>query len=197
MNKNESKYFNTALKMNDALISLLNKKSFEYITVTDICHIAKINRSTFYLHYTNTSDLLNEVIERLNDSFNNYMKIKEIDFSITKKSKLSELYLINDDFLIPYLNFIKENKNIYKVVKTNPNTFRTNKTYENLFTFVFTPILNRFGLDSKWHKYMMDFFISGISSIIIDWVNDDCKIEIEEISKFIQGLIVNYDKGNS
>ena len=33
MNKNESKYFNTAVKMDRALIELLEKKNFEYITI--------------------------------------------------------------------------------------------------------------------------------------------------------------------
>ena len=33
MNKNESKYFNTAKKMNDALIKLLETKYYEYITI--------------------------------------------------------------------------------------------------------------------------------------------------------------------
>lgn len=36
MNKNESKYFNTAIKMDEALISLLEKKDFEYITKRDM-----------------------------------------------------------------------------------------------------------------------------------------------------------------
>lgn len=65
MNKNESRYFNTSLKLSDALVFLLNKKSFEYITIKDICEVAKVNRSTFYLHYSNTNDLLDEVVERL------------------------------------------------------------------------------------------------------------------------------------
>ena len=33
MNKNENKYFNTAKKMNDALIKLLETKDYEYITI--------------------------------------------------------------------------------------------------------------------------------------------------------------------
>ena len=37
MNKNGSKYFNTALFMNEALLSLLEKKDFEYITVKELC----------------------------------------------------------------------------------------------------------------------------------------------------------------
>ena len=54
MNKNESKYFNTAVKMDKALVTLLEKKDFEYITVKEICDTAGVNRSTFYLHYDNT-----------------------------------------------------------------------------------------------------------------------------------------------
>ena len=33
MNKAESKYFNTAVKMDEALLELLEKKDFDYITV--------------------------------------------------------------------------------------------------------------------------------------------------------------------
>lgn len=40
MNKSESKYFNTAIKMDKALIKLLDKKPFDYITVKEICQEA-------------------------------------------------------------------------------------------------------------------------------------------------------------
>ena len=36
MNKSESKYFNTAVRMDNALISLLKKKPLEYITVSEL-----------------------------------------------------------------------------------------------------------------------------------------------------------------
>ena len=42
MNKNESKYFNTAIKMDEALLSLLEKKDFEYITIKEICDAAGV-----------------------------------------------------------------------------------------------------------------------------------------------------------
>ena len=37
MNRSESKYFNTALKMDVALMSLLENKDLEYITIKEIC----------------------------------------------------------------------------------------------------------------------------------------------------------------
>ena len=67
MNKNESKYFNTAIKMDEALVTLLEKKDFEYITIKEICNTAGVNRSTFYLHYENTSDLLKETTRYIID----------------------------------------------------------------------------------------------------------------------------------
>ena len=190
MNKNESKYFNTAKKMNDALITLLETKEFEYISIKEICHIANVNRSTFYLHYSNMNDLLEETIKSLNLSFNSHFGSKENESTIISKDNLEDLLLISDENLIPYLNFIKENKNIYKVLKNHPQLFNANKTYEQMFRKLFVPIMNRFGLDEKWHKYLMDFYISGLTSIVLDWVYDDCKIPVQEVSDFIKGLIV-------
>ena len=74
MNKNESKYFNTAVKMDKALIELLEKKDFEYITIKEICEKAGVNRSTFYLHYENTVDLLREATQYIIDGFQNVIE---------------------------------------------------------------------------------------------------------------------------
>ena len=47
MDRTRSKYFNTAVKMDEALIALLKEKDFDYITVKEICTQAGVNRSTF------------------------------------------------------------------------------------------------------------------------------------------------------
>ena len=62
MNKNESKYYNTALLMDEALLQILEKKDFDFISIKEICQKAGVNRSTFYLHYENTNELLEETI---------------------------------------------------------------------------------------------------------------------------------------
>ena len=191
MNKNESKYFNTSLKRKDALISLLRKKDFEYITVKDVCEEAKVNRSTFYLHYDNTFELLEEVIERLNSSFSNHLNFNKTYKTIVQSSNLDDLFLIKDEFLIPYLTFVKENKKIYRAIKNQPSIFGANKIYKDMFDSLFSPIMSRFGLDSKWHNYMMDFYINGITSVIFDWLINDCDIDINELSNFIQGLVIS------
>ena len=72
MNKSESKYFNTAVRFDRALLSLLEKKPFEYVTISELCEEAGVNRSTFYLHYENTADLLKEATAYVLDNFASY-----------------------------------------------------------------------------------------------------------------------------
>ncbi len=49
----------------NTFMSLLEHKNFIQITVTEICKIAKINRGTFYLHYYDINDVLDEILDEL------------------------------------------------------------------------------------------------------------------------------------
>ena len=105
MNKSESKYFNTAIKMDKAFLQLLELKDFEYISIKEICEKAGVNRSTFYLHYDNTSDLLLESIHYMNEQFISYFQTMNTELFITrlKNCPMEELVLIEPKYLMPYL----------------------------------------------------------------------------------------------
>lgn len=47
----------------DALLELLQNTAYEKITVTALCRQAEITRATFYLHYNNIDDVLNELLD--------------------------------------------------------------------------------------------------------------------------------------
>lgn len=113
MNKSESKYFNTAIKMDKAFLDLLAEKDFEYITVKDICKRAGVNRSTFYLHYETIADLLDESVEYMSNSFLKYFSENDIGLKINN-SPLDELMFIKPDYIMPYLSYIKDNKKLFQ-----------------------------------------------------------------------------------
>ncbi len=95
MNKNESKYFNTAILFDEALIYLLEKKDIEYITVKEICTKAGVNRSTFYLHYESINDLVEETMKYINRKFEDYFNDNSKDFiNKIKSSPLEDLRLV-------------------------------------------------------------------------------------------------------
>lgn len=135
MNKAESKYFNTAVKFDKALLSLLEQKPFEYITISEICTKAGVNRSTFYLHYENTSDLLAETTKYLLDSFLSYFSVdtKNIAYRFAE-CDLQELVFVTPKYLSPYLNFIKDNRQVFKIAIQQLGTMDLEGVYKKCFS---------------------------------------------------------------
>lgn len=193
MNKSESKYFNTALRMDEAFLELLAKKDFAYITVKEICERAGVNRSTFYLHYETVSDLLSESVEYMNNKFLNYINHDSQEFVLKiRDCPVDELYLITPKYLTPYLNYIKENKRLFRTAIENAATLRLSEIYDKMFTCVFTPILERFKVPEQDRKYIMVFYIRGLISIITEWVNQDCCDGVEYMISLIQKCVMHH-----
>lgn len=195
MNKAESKYYNTALLMNQALIELLNKKEYEFITIKEICAKAGVNRSTFYLHYDTKEDLLEECLENTNKHFLTYFNQSTHEFiEKLKTCPIEDLILITHEYLQPYLNYIKENKIIHQVAVKNNVVMNTMGTFNLLNKHVFKPIFTRFGIDEKSSKYIILYYLNGVNAIINEWILNDCKDEIEFIEKIIIDCIRPYIK---
>ena len=194
MNKFESKYFNTASLMDEALLILLEKKDFDYITVNEICKQAGVNRSTFYLHYESTSDLLEECIENMNKNFlNSFDETYKDAFNKIKNGDLEELNFITPKYLIPYLNYVKENTKIYKVAISKPKIMKSHEKFEGLYENIINPILDRYNLDNKKRKYVVNFYIKGIEAIINEWIKNDCSDDVDFIIDLLMGLIKKHD----
>ncbi|MFT8498784.1 MAG: TetR/AcrR family transcriptional regulator, partial [Liquorilactobacillus satsumensis] len=60
MNK-DIRNIRTEFQLKQALITLINSKGFNNLTVSDISRTAGINRGTFYIHYLDKYDLLKKV----------------------------------------------------------------------------------------------------------------------------------------
>lgn len=186
MNKSESKYFNTAKRMNLALISLLKKKPFEYITISELCKSAGVNRSTFYLHYENMCDLLIETTEFILEGFLSYFTedARAVSYNLLN-CELNELNFINSKYLIPYLSYIKENNEIFSTALNHIKSFNFENVYKRLFEYVFNPILDRFNYPEEDRKYVIIYYLNGITAISFEWVKEGCKKPVEEISEII------------
>lgn len=186
MNKHESKYFNTAFLFDEALINLLEQKDIEYITIKEICEKAKVNRTTFYLHYESIEDLLNETIEYITNKLINKFNKNPKDFleSINNKSK-EELNFINKTYLKPYLEFIKENKKVFITAFKNPNVYKSKESYNNINTYIVNPILEKYNIPNNKRKYLYQFYINGIMGIIKEWTINNCQEDIDEIINVI------------
>jgi AcrR family transcriptional regulator len=112
------------VRFDQALLSLLEKKPFEFITIREICEEASVNRSTFYLHYDNTRDLLQESTAYLLERFAAcFPTDAEHIAAQTGNCDLQELNFLDDKYLLPYLSFIRENQRVFSASLSQPAAF--------------------------------------------------------------------------
>lgn len=190
MNKSESKYFNTALLMDEALITLLAEKDIEYISIKEICERAGVNRSTFYLHYETIGDLLEEATEYVLSRFlASFDKTEELFDGPIEKLPLKSLVFINEKYLKPYLQFIYDNRSIFKAVAHNPISMKTDKMYSGMKKHILEPVMQRFDIPKDEQHYWMAFYLKGIWAIIQEWINCDFRESVEKIEAIIENCV--------
>lgn len=189
MNKNESKYFNTALLMDEALLRLLEKKEYEFITVKEVCKTAGVNRSTFYLHYESMDDLLKESVEMINKRFVEKFDENSIFISNVQDASKEDSVLITPKYLKPYLEFVKENKRAFGLICSKGLLFQTESTLNRMYKALFSPILDKFGVVEDDKPYIFDYYFKGVVAIIMRWVSLDCKKDEGDVIRLIENCV--------
>lgn len=160
----------------------------------EICEVAGVNRSTFYLHCETIGDLLEESAEYVNKHFLDYMQ-KDNDAFVGKLQNcpMEELNRITPEYLRPYLNYIKEHQRLFCTVLQNAEVLQQEARYVDLAQHVLLPILERYKVPEKQRHYILAFYIWGIMAIVAEWLKDDCKDPIEEMIAVIQRCVTSYN----
>ncbi|MCD7728826.1 MAG: TetR/AcrR family transcriptional regulator [Clostridia bacterium] len=188
MNRAQSKFHNTSIKMQNALVQLLDEKSFNNISVSDICKKAEVNRSTFYSHYENVYELLKEIqsdsIKAFETKMNKQTALDNIDYKEHK-----DLVFITHEYLIPYLEFIKTNKKLYNIYMDNFQIFNGTE-YENNLINSLLPVMLKSINDKNIADYMLRYFLGGINNIIKKWIDHDCEDDILLICEIIISCVL-------
>ena len=151
-------------KIEKTFLQLIQKKNITEISVSTICEIAKLNRSTFYANYIDVYDLVEKVKNRMADEF--------ARFQFSNNSEQNPT---------GYLN-------MFKHIKENQIFF---KTYFKLEDISISPItqhnteMAKKYYDNKYIDYHIEFFRAGLNAIIKKWLNNNCKETPEEMVKII------------
>ena len=64
MNHQDLRVIKTVESIENALFELLRSKPIEKITVAELTRVARINKSTFYLHYLDIPDLYTKIMQK-------------------------------------------------------------------------------------------------------------------------------------
>ncbi|MEK5236192.1 TetR/AcrR family transcriptional regulator [Paenibacillus sp. FSL L8-0470] len=151
----------------DALVTLIEKKGFKNITVNDIAEQAMINRSTFYHHYTDKYELLDQMV---NELIAELMTLVAPEAHV-KGGKLEYSSFV--DTIQTILSVVAKDAQLVKVVMSDNEMIRIRRRMENTL---------KEKLDKSFQEQILiskDLFLELITSLYMAaiewWVNNDMK----------------------
>lgn len=158
----------------DALIELLQIKPFQKITVKEICEQADLNRTTFYLHYTDQEQLLDEIVAVFEESLKKYFPPIS---DLTDRSRR-----LND-----YLSYVKENYKIYRIIMSNDKAVSLrSRVLSDLLTDKIKE--HKANGRSPEEKYVYYFILDGSISMVLHWIDNDFDLRPEDLARQIDEL---------
>lgn len=169
----------TKTMLKNSLIELLQKQPINRITVKDICENADVNRSTFYVYYSDQYALLTEIEDEI------IIKTKEY-------VEKADTVIIENKSLQAFLNYIAENINIFRVLICGQwdNSFQ-----KRFMDIALERLMKKRKNDSKWDEeisdYIFRFAIMGSMSIIQNWINHSLDKSTKEVADIILSLVSN------
>ena len=181
LNNTDRRVKRTKKALKNALLSLLEKKPINEISVTELTTLADVNRATFYFYYTDLLDMLQQIQNEAYQSFQNILS--ESNTSITTIEGFTE-YAEN------LLNYCKEHEALVKfIIKNDTN----NQLYKKIQVLMLHNIPNSkdtFDVNNP-ARYSTNFVLNAMVGIMIDWMDEGMKIPPHELAEFCAHTYIN------
>ena len=165
----------------DALITLLDEKPLDKITVTDIVKKADINRGTFYAHYDGVMDVVTSIFE------NAYEIIKS---SIT-------IFHDNSDFdmgiMLKQLQTVMEHDfDFYKKIFSSDINMKIYEEISNvLISYIYEHEAEISNVSHKDFVFYTSFYSGGIIKLYRDWFIGELPMSFDELTE--RASVLLYD----
>lgn len=182
MNNQDLRVQRTKKALITTFSDLLETKSFENITIQDLCEKANVRRSTFYRHFNDKYDLLNHIVGTLIEYFRT-LHLPEIDPKDPRQ--------FFNKFMKDILLFISDNKAMVKSV-ISINIY--SEVYQILYNQIYAVVKRQIEFDKQIGQFYIDEFIygeflaGGILSVILNWIQYGQQ-SIDEVSSDIVTMI--------
>lgn len=166
-----------------ALLQLMLENDISRIKVKEVIEIADISKGTFYAHYTDVFNVLEEIENENIQLLRDYLQAQP------------RVELINDfsPFIVKVFNNIEANLDFYKILfaTKNANSF-LNKMQKVFVDYMMEDHLMLTKLRNKEEAMLFFSFISiGTANLLQDWFNCKCEISLEGLAKLLNECIVN------
>ncbi len=173
--------------LRQALMDLMNEKSYEAITVAEIAERAMVNRTTFYRHYEDKSDLFTRGMdEMLDEIWNTLWSVPEEmeDNGIDKPRQ----------YTLAMLTHIKHNLDFYKLMfgprGSGDFVLRMRDSAVDAFRHRLTHVVDHNHSTPRMPLVVLAHLLAGsLLGLLSWWVKEDCRVSVEDIAAF---LVANF-----
>ncbi len=185
MKKMDVRVRKTYLLLGEALSELLKEKSFEDLTVLEICEQAGIHRATFYKHFVDKYDFLNKYLA---------VSIDEMSFGKLEPSLTPDAYRRNVNRII---------SNVMAYVSANSDLLRTlhSEHYSSVFFDILSNAVCAFMLErlsgnekirsalGNQLPMIANYYAGAAVSLIKWWSKGEDTCTVQEFLEFVQPRI--------
>lgn len=174
VNTNDLRVIKTKNLLHETLIKLLKNKTFNEITVVEICKLANINRSTFYAHYMNIDELFL-------DYFTHLMAELKEDYLLV----LENLDNPKNQSMNPLFNHIIKHRNFYDVLLSKNAPIKHLIEFKRyIVELPYEVIVRNLNKDTDLDLFMA--FSSGATmSMIYHWRETGYQKSAEEMTRYL------------
>ncbi len=189
MNENQNvdrRIVRTRLAVREALVTLIREKGFDALSVTDIAERANINRGTFYLHYKDKFDLLEqtetEILEELQQIFLSVNTLTVEDFNST--DQLLRL-------AVTLLEYVKEHADLMHAILGLQGNYsfitRLRSLVEQNLEIEALLGLNADNFIVP-QEYLISYILHAHLGVLQSWLENECKELPEEMARILLRL---------
>lgn len=149
----------------EALIRMLENRSLDSVTVSDLCKEAGINRTTFYKYYSVPEDVIIEAAEKILD---------ETIYTNNESGKITY------DYMLSCCNAFYQNRNFMSAyIRSKGNTSQ----------ILHKAILRHSGKLGFLTNTYNNFAAGGVSSVLASWMMRDFPESPEEMAQTLTDCI--------
>lgn len=164
--------------MKDALIELLEKQPLANISVTTICDTADVHRSTFYKYYTDTIDLLEDIVR---DSLAQLPTPPEVLNQQTEEQLLLET--------TAFFDFIKENEKTYRILFSDSASSSFTAQMVTFLCNGYVPVIK--GTNEMDDQFTRLYIAHAIVGMMREWVNAGFPLSSRKMAELLYSLSRN------
>lgn len=169
--------------LKESLLELMKKKKIKDITIKDITDAADLNRGTFYLHYADIYDLLDQIENEI---------IQDIFEMVTEFNTHSE-NKSTYELLLQLFGYIYENKTLFIILMSNKND---NTLMDKVQTFIKTMGLETVKMmyhdsPTDYQTFTLAFVSSGILGVTEHWFERGMDLPPETMAQLVDQIISN------